>query len=102
MPAEAVNELDAARACLERMIHRGSQPIPDTRHPIPESGISGSAMLAVQRMREPLDELSRNIERWRVAFPGEEFPETVLDALNQELNRAEILSMRAAEIGMEA
>ena len=135
MPAEAVNELDAARACLERMIHRGqrgtenakgqtpdSAPLqsptspslhhsktpslqfPNAHHlPLnPSRGVSVDALLAVQQLRGALDALSHDIERWRGAFPGEAFPETVLDALNQELNRGETLFMRAAEIGREA
>ncbi len=135
MPAEAVNELDAARACLERMIHRGqrgtenakgqtpdsaplqspaSPPLqhsntpslqfPNAHHPPlnPSRGVSVDALRSVQQLRGAMDALSHDIERWRVAFPDEEFPETVLDALNQELNRGEILFMRAAEIGREA
>ncbi|MFZ2641650.1 MAG: hypothetical protein WA117_11680 [Verrucomicrobiia bacterium] len=92
MPAEAVNELDEARACLERLIHwkGGGQT---------EGGVSGEAMLAVQRVRAALDLLSHDIQVWQNKFADEDFPQTVLAAFEHELSRGPRLLQRARECG---
>ena len=58
-------------------------------------------MQSVQRVRAALDALSSDIERWRVARPGEEFPETVLNLLGEEAKRAGRLHARAILISVE-
>ena len=102
MPAEAVEHLDAARACLDRMIHRGRSNAPTLQHSTSTSGISAEAMRAVQRVRAALDGLSHNIEQWRTQSGGEGFPETVLEALGKELGRGCQIARRATAIGKEA
>ena len=94
MPAEAIHELDSARSIVDWLIHYNSDIAS-------QGGVSGGAMLQVQRMRGALDEISKAIERWRVAYPREEFPETVLVLFGAEINRCHPLFERASAIGKE-
>jgi hypothetical protein len=92
MPAEAMAELEGARFTVDGLLHYGGDALS-------RGGISGAAMREVQRMRAALDELSRAVERWRVMFPGEDFPETALAALMKEITRANTLHFRALTLG---
>jgi hypothetical protein len=92
MPAEAMAELDSARSTVDDLLHYGGDALS-------RGGISGAAMVEVHRMRRALDELSGAVERWRVMFPGECFPETVVAALMMEITRANTLHFRALTLG---
>jgi len=91
MPAEAMAELEGARFTVDGLLNYVGDALS-------RGGISGAAMVEVHRMRAALDELSRAVERWRVMFPGEDFPETPLAALTKEITRANTLHFRALTI----
>lgn len=92
MPAEAVDELDAAQVSLERTIHwRGGT---QTRE-----RLGADAMRSVQRIHAAVDLLSHDIERWSNEHGGVAFPGDVVAALEKELSRVEQLQARAKACG---